>query len=306
MRLVAHHPVIHSPKVSPPTLDARMQMIVADTGNNRLQVFHVDIFAGPRGDPGLHAASERSSSSGSRRTFDGLLPSNAIRGTPAAEAVGVVGDGSSRDCLIVFAGGEGVGMLRKRRTAGESEAAEGPLCQPCDLAYWRARPPGRGIDGNTSTWAWTSELPRWFRRHTSHGSLGLPYPDADGEEEAKRELLPPDFTNNIPIPSPGGDENGNEDYSRSGNETTAGLARSFVRGAAGGRRPLLGAFLVRETGIYGKLQLLFVAKTKVRVVFLRDRRQIQDVLGGQGLAAPRYGRGSFSFPRACVFLCSGP
>lgn len=316
-------------------------MIVADTGNNRLQVFHVDMLAGPHDDPGIHAASKSSGGSfgsggsGGSRTFEGLFPSAAIGNAPAdtttsgsrgtslnsrspvawaqsqapspppamassgrvkkpsppqvsaeargpgvrgtqEETPGDVGDASSRDCLLVFTGGEGDGMLRKRRTAGESEAAEGPLCQPCDLAYWRPRPPGRGAqEGHSSAWAWTPEWPpRWFRPHASHGFPGSSSPDdADGEEAARRELLPPGFdAHSKPVPSRGGDEDGNE-WPRSEDESTiTGSVQGSVGGGAvegsGRRRPLLGAFLVRETGPYGnKLQLLFVAKTKVREVF---------------------------------------
>lgn len=55
-------------------------------------------------------------------------------------------NGEEAPCLLVFAGCEH-GIVNRRRTAGESESAEGPMNQPCDIAYWRRRSPttGRGV-----------------------------------------------------------------------------------------------------------------------------------------------------------------
>lgn len=262
-------------------------MIVADTGNNRLQVFHIDILAGPHDDACIQATTKsgRGGGGGGGDVFEALSPSSSIGDGPsstspvaqakpqvpslpttassgrdqksslaqvnaaerrpgdrkpqdgssaAGAGLGDVGDDSFRACLLVFTGAEDSGRLRKRRTAGESETAEGPLCQPCDLAYWRAQPPGRGMKDHirTATRDWTLELPPWFRPHTGHGFPRSSSPGVNDEETAKRELLPL--------------------VSHSQNESS--LART----------PTSGAFLVRETGIRDELQLLFVAETQVQ------------------------------------------
>lgn len=292
-------------------------MIAADTGNNRLQVFHTEILANPDDDPGIQAASTSGSSGG--RGYEGLSPPPSVDGAPVDNAMdscsgspvawarsqappptktssgqgrksssaqvdavgrrpgvrkpheeksatgpslGEVGDDSSRDCLLVFTGGGGVGRLRKRRTAGESEAAEGPMCQPCDLAYWRARQPGRGVEGHATTCAWTAELPRWFRPRSCHGSRDSSVTDVNDEEDARRALLSPVLpSQNVSTPSRG---DKNRDESRVPKYESTGNIRGFVGDVVGGGKPLLGSFVVRETGLQEKLQLLFVAKTKVR------------------------------------------
>eukprot|EP00903_Cladosiphon_okamuranus_P021088 g19371.t1 len=189
---------------------------------------------------------------------------NPQQGTPAAGAAapGGVGDDASSACLLVFNGGEDAERLRKRRTAGESEAAEGPVRQPCDLAYWRPSGQGRGVEGHaTAAWVWAPELPRWFRPHACYGGRpGLSTDDVDDEDKARKELLPPASPSqgeSVPLR---GDNNGIKDpLARDENKRHA---RGSVDGGTVDGKPLLGAFLVRETGSVGKLQLLFVAKTK--------------------------------------------
>lgn len=301
-----------------PTSDAWTQMIVADTGNNRLQVFHIDMLPAPHdGNTGIRAAS-KSYRGGGGRTFEGLSASSSVGDTPPSSrfplawtqsqvaspatntssgrrqkpsppqidaegrrpgvlnpqqetsaavtaAPDGVGDDASRACLLVFTGDENAGRLRKRRTAGESEAAEGPLCQPCDLAYWRPSGPGRRVEGHAcAAWAWTPELPRWFRPHTGRGGWpGSSSDDVDDEDEARRELLPPAAPSQGKCATSRGDKNESKGpLSRAENK---GHARGSVGGnVGGGGKPLLGAFMVRETGVLRKLQLLFVAKTKVQ------------------------------------------
>eukprot|EP00752_Nemacystus_decipiens_P002009 g1929.t1 len=318
-----------------------VQMIVADTGNSRLQVFHVDILASAHDDPepGIHTTSI---SNGGGSAFEGFLPSTSIKSTPTdstntgsrrttpsskspvaraqseapslqpsktssgrdqqtsppevsaegqrtatrssrgetsaagttAGALGEAGDDSPHACLLVFSGGEGAGRPRERRTAGESEAAEGALCQPCDLAYWRARSLGGEVDGRSSALAWTPEVPLWFWSHSNHGSPGSCSPDAAYEEEARRDLLPPEFdahTNRFPSQ---GEENEDE-----GLRSQADTAEGYDRGGVGVAKPRLGAFLVRETEVHGKLQLLFVAKTK-------EAEEAEEIAESEGNADP--------------------
>lgn len=324
-------------------------MIVADTGNNRLQVFHTGVLAGPRDNPGFQAASMSRDSdsggggggSGSRRYAPpsaGDAPMNNTTGTSRAtpsspgssgtwarsqaapppptettpgqgrasspsQQAGAAGrrrpgaqnaspekkasaagegpsdaadDVSPRACLLVFDGGEDAGRLRKRRTAGESEAGEGALCQPCDLAYWRARQPGRGAEGPGATWAWTPDPPCWFRPRTGHGCPGsfALDEDDDEEDEARRALLsPPVLTpQDGYAPSRPGDRNHRNERSVSRDESAAAGRHARDSSGGGGAAdgsglPLLGSFVVRETGLRDKLQLLFVAKTKVWEVF---------------------------------------
>ncbi|CAM9477052.1 unnamed protein product [Ectocarpus fasciculatus] len=252
-------------------------MIVADTGNNRLQIFHVDELAVPRDDPGTQrdVPSSSSSSSSGRGTGEPQREaSNFEQGLDDA-------DGDDNACLLVFAGGEDAGGLRQRRVAGESEDAEGPLSQPCDVAYWRPRrtagknPEKEGRKKNkkrkqeekegeqedtTAVWAWNPEPPRWF------------WPNPEDEERARRDLfspVSPPRTNPAPNSKPpaefplrGHTEKPIDLRSTTGGESsTEQLRDSSIKGGGTGE-PTLGAFVVCATGLAGKLQLSFVAKTK--------------------------------------------
>lgn len=237
-------------------------------------------------------------------------------------------------CLLVFNGGEDSRNLRKRRTAGESEAGEGALSQPCDVAYWRERPKR----GSTVLHAWTPCPPPWFRRCTGGsggngggGGGGGFNPVAADEEFLRGELLsplppgmslpgsnPPSASHNAVKKSPlaavySGDrkQSGRPSHpeksapvSLSGERQQSARFSSLKKsepvvlsgerrqsdqpssdpwrqdkverrkyssipsndivGGGGGAGPKVGAFVVRETGVPGKLQLLFVAKTKVQ------------------------------------------
>lgn len=302
-------------------------MIVADTGNNRLQVFHVEALDTPPEDPSIQASAAATTSTDENEGFyssspvggasldgttgtwktdssgsgsfaawarfqaprktktsssigDGNNTAAAAAGgrpgegepqqeSPAAKAGGGDEDESSRACLLVFTGDEDAGRLRKRRTAGESEAAEGPLCQPCDVAYWRARRrSGRESDGETSStvWAWTPGLPEWFssqgvgggRRPASSAAHGM-----DDEEEARRRLMSPVFPSQNKK-SARGDKKRTDGPASRKNNGGPGDADGYGEGSDGGEgEPVVGAFVVRDTGIPDELQLLFVAKTKV-------------------------------------------
>ena len=202
---------------------------------------------------------------------------------------------SNGGCLLVFNGGEGAGSIVKRRTAGESEAGEGALSQPCDVAYWRARPK----EDAAVLWAWTPDIPPWFRRCTGDGSSGGGggerggggFSPAGADEAVLRgELLSPLLPSGVSPDllkksAPGvhfsGERKqsdqplserwrkkeakvgrGRKESSPSGTDSDAGGGGGGGGGA--GEGPKAGAFVVRETGIPGKLQLLFVAKTKVQ------------------------------------------
>lgn len=191
------------------------------------------------------------------------------------------GDESSRACLLVFAGGgeHFVGAIN-RRAAGESETAEGPLSQPCDVAYWRARrrPQRRELteEDDTAVWAWTAALPPWFRPHvgssggrTSSSSSSTTTPSSfsatDDENVVRRELLSPSFppwNSSISVPSREGKKKRSGGL-RSNESTRQAAAPGIYGGVVGSGEPPVGAFVVRETGYRGKLQLLYVAKTKV-------------------------------------------
>lgn len=316
-----HHPPTHPPNSGFPLVPLcfrvyiSVQMIVADTGNNRLQVFHIEELAMPPDDPSVRVPSNRSScgSASSDSRYRGLSSSSSLgdgsldgmissRGaTPSSSLMAWArsqappppitttttsspgrrvedGDECSRACLLVFnGGGEYFVGVKNRRTAGESEAAEGPLSQPCDVAYWRTRRrvQRRGLpeDDDTTEWAWAPEPPPWFRRHSGRSggrlssspsssptSSSSSFSATDDEKAARRELLSsgfPPWDGGISAPSPGAQKN------RS-NEITRNTAAPVIHGGVvGGGEPPVGAFVVRETDVRGKLQLLFVAKTKV-------------------------------------------
>ncbi|CAM9421915.1 unnamed protein product, partial [Laminaria digitata] len=242
-------------------VDGRREMIVADTGNNRLQVFHVNELAAAPSAPTSHA---NTASSGT----DGALHPGGTSVDSSSE------DHQSHGCLLVFNGGENDGNLRKRVTAGESEAGEGPLSQPCDVAYWRARP--NDDDTAVVLRAWTPDFPPWFRRCTS-GSRS----EAFLRGELLSPLLPPDVNPSPQTKSACGAYSGERKKSdrpsserwrqkkvevgRSREESGPGIdAGGGGDGDGDGEGPKAGAFVVRETGVPGKLQLLFVAKTKVQ------------------------------------------
>ncbi|CAM9461650.1 unnamed protein product, partial [Pylaiella littoralis] len=264
-------------------VDGRREMIVADTGNNRLQVFHIEELTMPPDDPCARPPrTRRSSGSASNDSRCRDLSSSSSEHSTAAGA-GLDedrGDESSRACLLVFAGGgeHFVGAIN-RRAAGESETAEGPLSQPCDVAYWRARrrPQRRELteEDDTAVWAWTAALPPWFRPHvgsgggrTSSSSSSTTTPSSfsatDDENVVRRELLSPSFppwNSSISVPS----REGNKKRSgglRSNESTRQAAAPGIYGGVVGSGEPPVGAFVVRETGYRGKLQLLYVAKTK--------------------------------------------
>ncbi|CAN0408400.1 unnamed protein product, partial [Ectocarpus sp. 12 AP-2014] len=262
-------------------VDGRREMIVADTGNNRLQIFHVEELAAPPDDPGIQpdvtSSSSLSSVSGSGRGAGELQweAANFEQGSHGA-------DGDDVACLLVFAGGEDAGGLRQRRVAGESEDAEGPLSQPCDVAYWRPRRTAAGefpvqggkkkkkkrkpeekeveVEDTVTVWAWNPQPPRWF------------WPNPEDEERARRELFSPVSplrTNPAPTSKPpagfpprGQTKKTIDRRSTSENESSTGQSRgSSIKGGSTGE-PTLGAFVVCATGVAGKLQLSFIAKTK--------------------------------------------
>lgn len=303
-------------------------MIVADTGNNRLQIFHVEELAAPPDDPGIQpdvTSSSSSSSVSGIASMDGTvgswqttpssseMPSSWERsqappkpppeqdknhrphqsgrgaGELQREAANFEqgpddADGDDGACLLVFAGGEDAGGLRQRRVAGESEDAEGPLSQPCDVAYWRPRRtaarefPEKGgkkkkkkrkqeekegeEEDTNAVWAWNPEPPRWF------------WPNPEDEERARRALLSPASpprTNPVPTSKPpagfpprGHTEKPIDRRSTSKDESSTGQSRvgSSIKGGGTGE-PTLGAFVVCATGVAGKLQLSFITKTKV-------------------------------------------
>lgn len=343
------------------TLALFLQMIVADTGNNRLQVFHVKELAaapdspptrqkdvavrGRNGEPRpgggtpldsrvtatdksqppslgslanwaqSQAPTIPSATPGESKAGDGgdehrptLEPRQSSReserrgNTAVLEGADPSEDQSHGGCLLVFTGGEGTGNIVKRRTAGESEAGEGPLSQPCDVAYWRARQE-KNEDTAVVLRAWTPDVPPWFRRFTStsggsssgggggggSGSGGFSPATAD-EAFLRGELLSPLFPPDV-SPNPVVNKSANSAYSsgeikrsnqpsserwrqkevkvgrgRKESSPSGGDAGGGGGGGGGdgdGEGPKTGTFVVRETGVPGKLQLLFVTKTKV-------------------------------------------
>ena len=316
--------------------DLVLQMIVADTGNNRLQVFHVKELAAAPDAPSsqdkaavngingvLHlecmpldsiaADNSQPSSLGSlvnwaqsqaptqRGNNDeakagaegggGRHRPTVPRQSRASERQGntavLEGGGSddhSHGCLLVFTGGENAGKIRKRRTAGESETGEGPLSQPCDVAYWKARPK----EDTVVLRAWAPDVPPWFRRCTSgsggSGGGGGGFSSAAADEAFLREELlsphlPPGVTptplnNFTPGAYPGERKQSDQPSSERKKGKKVGMSREESGpdsdtgcgggGGVDGGGTKAGAFVVRETGVPGKLQLLFVAKTKVQ------------------------------------------
>lgn len=232
-------------------------MIVADTGNDRLQIFHVEELVIPRDDPAEQG-----------RSGDG-------RGGGSGDEDNDV----SRECLLVFDGREHAEKLRKRCTAGESETAEGPLAQPCDVAYWRQSPPqggGRGqgrerrqgaiAENDSSVGDWCLRLPEWFQPYDSGRRLSSPPADnKEDEDRARREQLlsaSPNRSNG----APGAGGKKPIDYHQSFSDSTGtaqGIIAADVGAVVGDGTPRPGAFVVRETGLTSGLQLLFVAKTQV-------------------------------------------
>lgn len=333
-------------------------MVVADTGNDRLQIFHVEQLPVPLDLP--HGAMEGNGGTSYRKgsphssLTGGLIPplndstiidswsshpmgASASAHTPSAPKdetkvysppgednragrgarleqrlvegqlgipglaggdVGgslppdhdVVDSQEARSCLLVFSGCESACLSRSRRTAGESEAGEGPLCQPCHTAYWRRTTgashsrsrsrPSANNRGNVSR-VWRPQTPPWYRRCATSSE-----PDGEREESLRKELLstsgglgllddddPPktqvsgstgisaeDDTQRSEFPGLGAGRRENEN-SRSNVRTSVGGGGG--KGKTDGREPQLGAFVVRETGVPGELQLLFVAKPKV-------------------------------------------
>ncbi|CBJ27303.1 conserved unknown protein [Ectocarpus siliculosus] len=260
-------------------VDGRREMIVADTGNSRLQIFHVEELADPLDDPGIQPdVTSSSSSSSSSGRGAGELQRQAANFEQGPDDA----DGDDGACLLVFAGGEDAGGLRQRRVAGESEDAEGPLSQPCDVAYWRPRRTAAGefpekggkkkkkkrkpeekegeVEDTTTVWAWNPEPPRWF------------WPNPEDEERARRELLSPASpprTNPAPTSKPpagfpprGHTKKPIDRRSTSENESSTGQFRVGSIKGGGTGEPTLGAFVVCATGVAGKLQLSFIAKTK--------------------------------------------
>ncbi|CAN0391673.1 unnamed protein product [Ectocarpus sp. 12 AP-2014] len=265
-------------------VDGRREMIVADTGNNRLQIFHVEELAAPPDDPGIQpdVTSSSSSSSSHRSHRSGRGAGELQREAANFEQGPHDADGDDVACLLVFAGGEDAGGLRQRRVAGKSEDAEGPLSQPCDVAYWRPRRTAAGelpekagkknkkkgkpeekegeVEDTATVWAWNPEPPRWF------------WPNPEDEERARRELLSPvSPLRTYPAPTskpPAGrpprehTKKTIDRCSTSENESSTGQSRgSSIKGGSTGE-PTLGAFVVCATGVTGKLQLSFIAKTK--------------------------------------------
>ncbi|CAB1116136.1 unnamed protein product [Ectocarpus sp. CCAP 1310/34] len=307
-------------------VDGRREMIVADTGNNRLQIFHVEELEAPPDDPGIQPdvtsfSSSSSSVSGiaSMDTVDSWQTTSSSSEMPSSwerskappkpppeqdkenrpnksgrgagelqrEAANFGqgpddAEGDDGACLLVFAGEEDAGGLRQRRVAGESEDAEGPLSQPCDVAYWRPRRtaagefPEKGArkkkkkrkpeekedeeEDTNAVWAWNPEPPRWF------------WPNPEDEERARRELLlpaSPPRTNPAPTSKPpaGFPPRGHTKKPidrRSTSKDEGRTVQSRVGSIKGGgtEEPTLGAFVVCATGVAGKLQLSFIAKTK--------------------------------------------
>ena len=175
-------------------------------------------------------------------------------------------------CMFIFYGGKDtIGSLRKRRTAGESEVGEGPLSQPCDLSFWKAR----RAEEDTPL-AWDTAVPPWFRFWSGSSTT---------TEDAKSLLRAE------PLKGPKSQSSSQRSkqrtlaegslFSRSerGAKHPAAFKRSShtkrwskgqsesVLDAIGSEdsdeTPVAGSFVVCESGNTGDLQLFFVDKTKV-------------------------------------------
>lgn len=204
------------------------------------------------------------------------------------------GDQEARCCLLVFTDGESAGLPRNRRTAGESEEGEGPLRQPCDVAYWRGADASRSWstsrekNGRTGSRVWQPQIPPWYRRYSTSSE-----PDGNTEVFLHKERLSPSggFGRPIGYDPPNTTGAGRAGLSTRKNARPSGIqelegrrreeSRSNTRTGLSGeggtrkkseREPELGAFIVRETGIPGELQLLFVTKSKVPVAGPRELR----------------------------------
>lgn len=230
-------------------------------------------------------------------------PVGGLLGTPGLADGGslppdrdVVDGQEARSCLLVFKGGESACLSRSRRTAGESEAGEGPLHQPCDVAYWRgtagalrprSRSPTSAKNRGNGSRVWRPQTPPWYRRCATSSE-----PDGESELSLRKELLSTsgvlgllvdddlpktqvlgstgisaeDDTQHSEFPGFG---DGRRERENSRSNVRTGVGGGGGKGKTDGREPQLGAFVVRETGIPGELQLLFVAKPKV---LLRDPR----------------------------------
>lgn len=302
------------------------KVIVADTGNNRLQIFHVDELPSAPEAPGVASTTTGSSRNGisvscgasldgtidSWQSSTGSLVAWALSQTPAvhskteetnrededvaekkltpgrwpqkreqqkksvvpmdsAPPIDVEASNQTCGCLLVFNGGENATNKRKRRVAGESQAGEGPLRQPCDLSYWKAR-------GGDDLWAWTPQVPPWFRFYDGYSgnNSGSAGDDAALLREELLSLCPAlvgsnptrkssvvmslgDIKHSMQAPrvqqQHGDVMEGKQDDS---------IGDDIGNANAGGRGPQAGTFVVRETSVPGELQLLFVAKKVLR------------------------------------------
>lgn len=214
-----------------------------------------------------------------RRHGAGELPKYDPQVDQAASLPPIEGsaDGFSEACLVIFGGGEDAGSLRKRRTAGESEEGEGPLSQPCDVAFWKAARKGTGCSGGVC--AWNPSIPPWFCRRT--GTIaGCSESSSEESEEARLRaelLLPPRPPGSIP---PKQETTVAAELGK--NNKSARLSADIQRRQVGNKErkegesssgdddedrgedePEAGTFAVRETRVSGEFQLLYVAMTKV-------------------------------------------
>lgn len=304
-------------------------MIVADTGNNRLQLFRVlALPVSPHAPASEDIATEVSDSRsadimsdsfntnpiGDLVSLDGSTdneqwstgldvtwtrshtPSHLVsrdapgvklpQETPATlTTAGDDGDDDVEKCLLAFTGGEHIGQLRKCRTAGETEEGEGPLHQPSDVAYWRKpqrrkrqrgdpreqKNDDRATLSSAVVWAWTPSIPPWFRSYNGRrdGSKGCDSVDSAIDKEQLRVwLLSAVHTTVDCHRSPADGRRTRIDIEEALSD--GGVAkepqkreRSESKSTCRVREPKIGSFVVRETGIPGQLQLLFVARRKV-------------------------------------------
>lgn len=192
---------------------------------------------------------------------------------------------ASSPCLLVFSGFS-EGMTNRRRTAGETVSGEGRMRQPCDVAYyWRGRkhadnvadavPLSRKCPASTApppaarVRAWIPSVPPWYRCRNS----------AD-EESLRKELLSPTSRRqsrlNILQPNRADPalRGAQRLHHQAPRRSLTGGCKALLKGSSdrnnengygkcGAGEPEVGSFVVRETGVKGELQLMFVATTKV-------------------------------------------
>lgn len=299
-------------------------MIVADTGNNRIQIFRVEKLALPNETPseeelnsprdrilGASSRSGRFASSstakGTRSSSDtGSLMEWAQAQAPARQSADEAGrrvpdEGQSpkvgrgegfrelpittsrsrkennyycdhaEDCLLVFNGGNNIGRLRKRCTAGETEEGEGPLRQPCDLSFWRAN---RGEEHTPR--AWKPSVPPWFRFRdrgdADEDGAGSPVRQKPrngtrSDFEVKAMTLAESLSSSLgndgrsKAKHPGVPEGST--HPRRGSHGRGGGACDIINWKDIDGASAVGSFVVRETRTLGELHLIFVDRTKV-------------------------------------------